>query len=156
MKDEALVSDYIGESRNLSALDDQDLEIREQVVRKIAKFHQLNPPIKRDIKDFYVLVFFQYWTQVGEWFDLEVKDGFLRSAAKRLNCDNLLKENLLLQEVEFVKNQTFAIQDKNLVFSHNDLTHGNLLFQERHKKVWFIDFDYSCYFYRGKSRKYAT
>lgn len=39
--------------------------------------------------------------------------------------------------------------DSPIVFSHNDLLYGNIIYDEEKGEAHFIDYEYGCYAFRG-------
>ncbi|XP_064480375.1 choline/ethanolamine kinase-like isoform X4 [Ornithodoros turicata] len=128
----------------------KDPEISYTIARKMAKLHVLHAPLVKEPT--WLFNNMQRWLDFAHSIKVDtiaVKDQHM--AVKMLTVD-------LAEEVRWLKD--FLLQANSpIVFCHNDLQEGNILymesteFQDEHSlkedNLVFIDFEYCAYNYRG-------
>lgn len=55
------------------------------------------------------------------------------------------KQELLVSALDFLRKRAIAYDKVELVFSHGDFQPGNVLVDQKSKKVWIIDWEYAAY-----------
>lgn len=149
---DAIVMEYVVGGEQLAEEHDRVEAIREEIARKLARFHAIRSPLGRNQHAEIIRQMFSVWMSV-ELIE-EVYQGVLRGHLERLGLPHLLATNLQA-EADFVHAAIRAADqaDPVIVFSHNDFNHLNLLVATdpatSQPTVRFIDFDFSTYFYRG-------
>lgn len=144
-----------------------------QLARLVARFHSLRPPISnkssatkqtkkfdktREIKAFQP-VFEKEYLKVLEQSSSELKENYCKSIQQSVNktihtlhsTDSIVKEfdvEKLMSECGRIVSEC----ESPLVFAHSDLNRSNRLINESLdengnpvKRIYLIDFDYSCY-----------
>ncbi|RKP26588.1 choline/ethanolamine kinase [Syncephalis pseudoplumigaleata] len=107
------------------------------IARKLARWHQVRIPGSVEAKLFPTL-----W----RWMD-EVPSEYNNAQTQ---ATYLEKINLPELKAELKQLQARLEQlDAPVVFAHNDLLAGNLIYNEEKDEVSFIDYEYGCYNYRG-------
>uniref|UniRef100_H2ZLV2 ethanolamine kinase n=1 Tax=Ciona savignyi TaxID=51511 RepID=H2ZLV2_CIOSA len=127
-------------SRTLCTTDLFEPSTSRHIARRIVEYHSLNMPVKKD-PSFIISKLLTYLENTKSAFfeDQHKQSMFLKLCA----CD-------IDSEVKFV-NRLISKQDV-VVFCHNDIQEGNLLYSDREcqgNPVQMIDFEYSSYNYRG-------
>lgn len=133
-------------ARALSCQELHDPEISSIIARKLAGVHTLQAPIKKEPK----------WLsdKMNKWLEYirtNITIDSLPEDRKEL-ASNLLSTNFEA-EVEWLRIQ-FPKVDSPVMFCHNDLQEGNILFPggaraEGDNRLVFIDFEYCSYNYRA-------
>ncbi|GJS09129.1 probable ethanolamine kinase isoform X1 [Tanacetum coccineum] len=108
-----------------------------EIAKQLKNFHQVDVPGSKEP---------QLWTDILK---------FLQSASN-LTFDDGEKQKLYMK-ISFEEVEAEISQLKELtghlnapvVFAHNDLLSGNLMFNDDERKLYFIDFEYASYSYRG-------
>ena len=75
----------------------------------------------------------------------------MKPVLESLALPHLLSHNIRA-EANYVRDAVLADPNPVLVFCHRDFNHPNILLQlsgPQQGEIRLIDFDYSCYFYRG-------
>jgi ethanolamine kinase len=86
------------------------------------------------------------WEKIEEWLDLVPESYNNEEKDKKIRqLGGLCK---LKKELKNLKNSLSKINSP-IVFTHNDLLSGNVIFNEKNDSIYFIDFEYSGYNYRG-------
>lgn len=148
---DAIVMEFVA-SEQLTEEHDKVESIREDIARKLARFHAIKSPMARNTHTETIRQMFTYWMS-QELID-QLYSGSIKGHLKRLKLPNFLSNSNLKAEADFVHAGIVAADSKAvLVFSHCDFNHLNLLVSENpttsQSEVRFIDFDFSTYFYRG-------
>ena len=74
-------------------------------------------------------------------------NGEVRQEIIKNNYELLAKYNVL-EEIPWLRKVIVEL-DSPIVLSHNDFNRRNILIREVDNEIFFIDFDWSCYSYRG-------
>lgn len=148
---DALVMSYLS-GRTLTPKDDHNIAIRKSIAKKLASFHALSVPIARNLHTERVINIFN--SRYDEKLIESLESGQLKASLQKHGLKNIL-ENDLSENVDFVRNSILRDENHQVVFSHCDFNHNNVLLSgDDENDVKFIDFDYSMYFYRGKNLIY--
>jgi len=132
-------------SRSLKTSELQDPEISCIIAEKLAQVHSLQVPISKEPA--WLFDTMNRWLQyIQRNIHLDVVPLNEKSKMKKLLSCNL--------ELEFDwLRKTLVKVGSPVVFCHNDLQEGNILINEMAKspedKLFFIDFEYCSYNYRG-------
>ncbi|XP_009611033.1 probable ethanolamine kinase [Nicotiana tomentosiformis] len=131
-----MVQSFI-DARTLTPSDMRNPKLAAEIAKQLRKFHQVEIPGSKEP---------QLWNDVLKFFrkasTLQFDDGEKKSKY----------ETILFQEVH---NEITALKELTnrlnapVVFAHNDLLSGNLMLNEDTGKLYFIDFEYGSYNYRG-------
>ncbi|OIT31034.1 PREDICTED: probable ethanolamine kinase [Nicotiana attenuata] len=131
-----MVQSFI-DARTLTPSDMRNPKLAAEIAKQLRKFHQVEIPGSKEP---------QLWNDVLKFFrkasTLQFDDGEKKSKY----------ETILFQEVH---NEITELKDLTnrlnapVVFAHNDLLSGNLMLNEDKGKLYFIDFEYGSYNYRG-------
>ncbi|CAG2170829.1 unnamed protein product [Oppiella nova] len=148
--DSGIISEFI-DGRYFSASDDHNPRAVELIAQNVAKLHSSEMPIPKDSTQ-------QLMTNVFEvWFDEKlmksIREGLVYDMIQKHKYETFLALDLL-DEMSWLR-QTIQELNSPVVFSHNDFNRKNILIRETNDKnsqnldLFFIDFDFSSYAYRG-------
>ncbi|KAJ6221871.1 hypothetical protein RDWZM_000416 [Blomia tropicalis] len=155
--DDCMINEYI-ESRTYSYEDDCDSQTVQQLAKTLAIVHSARPPISMNG--------FELFNKFFDDNEENENNPMISDTINKKYLDLLMKESEEIRnkyystfsEIDYKKINNFnkLLLDKiksPLVFSHCDFNRGNRLVQREPKtgksRVYLIDFDYSCFFYRG-------
>lgn len=131
------------ESRALKPSEVNNKHIRRGVAKSLAKLHKAkiegldeNPMLLKVLEE-------RTLTKVVE--EKAAKDIYSTVEQKWLNEILSLTSD---DEIYFLK-EILPRGRNSIVFSHNDLHSQNILLEEKSQKIMLIDYEYSCYNYRG-------
>ncbi|KAK1418502.1 hypothetical protein QVD17_27647 [Tagetes erecta] len=124
-------------ARTLDASDMREPKLAAEIAKQLKSFHQVDVPGSKEP---------QLWNDISKFF----------KKASHLTFDDCKKQNKY-KEISFKEVETEIIKLKELaghlnapvVFAHNDLLSGNLMLNDDEEKLYFIDFEYGSYSYRG-------
>ncbi|KAJ0751931.1 putative ethanolamine kinase [Helianthus annuus] len=124
-------------ARTLNASDMRKPKLAAEIAKQLKSFHQVDIPGSKEP---------QLWNDILK---------FLKKASY-LTYDDRKKQNMYKKisfkevETELIKLKELTGQlDAPVVFAHNDLLSGNLMLNDDEEKLYFIDFEYGSYSYRG-------
>ncbi|PWA76338.1 ethanolamine kinase 2 [Artemisia annua] len=124
-------------ARTLDVSDMSRPKIAAEIAKQLKSFHRVDVPGSKEP---------QLWTDIFK---------FLESASN-LTFDDGEKQKLYMtisfEEVEAEISQLKELTghlNAPVVFAHNDLLSGNLMLNDDERKLYFIDFEYGSYSYRG-------
>lgn len=121
----------------LSPSDMTKPKIVAEIARQLRKFHEVEIPGSKEP---------QLWSDILKFLDKA-------SALKFDDTDKQMKyDTISFNEVTDVIMELKDLTDllnAPVVFAHNDLLSGNLMLNEDEGKLYFIDFEYGSYSYRG-------
>lgn len=107
------------------------------IAKELRRLHDANIPISRKP---------EVWQSIHKFLDeasaITFSDEQKQQRFETISFDELKKEVNILQEV------TDSL-DSPVIFAHNDLLSGNIMYDQDAGKVHFIDFEYGSYNYRG-------
>ncbi|KAJ8531008.1 hypothetical protein K7X08_025739 [Anisodus acutangulus] len=131
-----IVQSFI-DARTLSPSDLRNPKLAAEIAKQLRKFHQVEIPGSKEP---------QVWNDVLKFFTkastLQFDDG-----EKKIKYEIILFEKVH-NEIIGLKELTDHL-NAPVVFAHNDLLSGNLILNEDKGKLYFIDFEYGSYNYRG-------
>ncbi|KAI8078200.1 kinase-like domain-containing protein [Gilbertella persicaria] len=114
----------------------------EWIAKKLARWHQVNLPqdFKSNTKKQTLWsTMFKWLEQVPEKYENpQIQSTF----EAQFNIKEIRSElEMLIQKLNQVNSP--------IVFSHNDLLYGNIIYDEEKQEANFIDYEYGCYAFRG-------
>ncbi|XP_051187640.1 probable ethanolamine kinase [Lolium perenne] len=124
-------------ARTLSPSDMREPRIAAEIAKQLHKFHQLDIPGSKEP---------QLWNDVFK---------FLKKASVLKFEDDEKQERYETISFREIKDEVKELKDLSdllhapVVFAHNDLLSGNLMLNDLEEKLYFIDFEYGSYSYRG-------
>nr|GLL27251.1 probable ethanolamine kinase isoform X2 [Ipomoea trifida]GMC92247.1 probable ethanolamine kinase isoform X1 [Ipomoea batatas]GMC93926.1 probable ethanolamine kinase isoform X1 [Ipomoea batatas]GMC95679.1 probable ethanolamine kinase isoform X1 [Ipomoea batatas]GMD83577.1 probable ethanolamine kinase isoform X1 [Ipomoea batatas] len=108
-----------------------------EIAKQLHKFHQVEIPGGKEP---------QLWHDIFKFFqkasNLEFDDSEKQRKFKTISFEEVHNEVNELKELTSHLNAP-------VVYAHNDLLSGNLMLNEEEGKLYFIDFEYGSYNYRG-------
>ncbi|KAK9055086.1 hypothetical protein SSX86_026166 [Deinandra increscens subsp. villosa] len=124
-------------ARTLEPLDLRKPKLAAEIAKQLNRFHQVKIPGSKEP---------QLWVDIFKFFE----------RASTLTFDDHEKQKRY-DSISFKEVHTELIKLKELtgrldapvVFAHNDLLSGNLMLNDDEEKLYFIDFEYGSYSYRG-------
>lgn len=131
-----MVQSFIN-ARTLSPSDMSNPKIASEIARQLRKFHQVEVPGSREP---------QLWIDVCKF--LEKAQTLKFDYSEKQARYEAISFNEIRDEVNDLKDLANLL-NAPVVFSHNDLLSGNLMLNETEEKLYFIDFEYGSYSYRG-------
>ncbi|KAJ0981087.1 hypothetical protein J5N97_009342 [Dioscorea zingiberensis] len=131
-----MVQSFIN-ARTLSATDMSKPEVAAEIAKQLQKFHQVEIPGSREP---------QLWNDIYKFYEKASELSF-EDPLKQAKYENIsFKE--VIEEVNTLKDLTNQL-NAPIVFAHNDLLCGNLMMNDAEGKLYFIDFEYGSYSFRG-------
>ncbi|XP_060175643.1 probable ethanolamine kinase isoform X2 [Lycium barbarum] len=131
-----IVQSFI-DARTLTPSDLRNPKLAAEIAKQLRKFHQVEIPGSKEP---------QVWNDVLKFFTkastLQFDDG-----EKKIKYETILFQEVHNEIIE-LKELTDRL-NAPVVFAHNDLLSGNLMLNEDKGKLYFIDFEYGSYNYRG-------
>ncbi|XP_043703118.1 probable ethanolamine kinase isoform X2 [Telopea speciosissima] len=131
-----MVQSFI-DARTLSPPDMRKPKLAAEIARQLRKFHQVQIPGSQEP---------QLWIDIFKFLEKASVLKFEDSEKQRM-YDTISFEEVGNAVVE-LKDLT-DLFNAPVVFAHNDLLSGNLMLNEDEEKLYFIDFEYGSYSYRG-------
>ncbi|CAG2103512.1 unnamed protein product, partial [Medioppia subpectinata] len=134
-------------SHYFNASDDLNPKTVALLAQKLAKMHSQDMPIPKDRTEVYMRMIFEEWLKEP---DIEsLRHGLVRREIQKNNLKTLMSTDLVA-EMAWVREVMVSLNSP-VVFSHNDLNRRNILVTNNNSDVdvYIIDFDWSCYMYRG-------
>ncbi|CAN6441867.1 unnamed protein product [Victoria cruziana] len=131
-----MVQSYIN-ALTLSQSDMRKPKLAAEIARKLRSFHQVEVPGSKEP---------QLWNDIFKFFDKASSLKFDQSD-KQMRYDKISFGNIK-DEINELKVLLHRL-DAPVVFAHNDLLAGNVMHNEDEDKLYFIDFEYGSYSYRG-------
>ncbi|THU67556.1 hypothetical protein C4D60_Mb05t25900 [Musa balbisiana] len=131
-----MVQSFIN-ARTLSPSDMGNCKIAKKIARHLHKFHQVAIPGSREP---------QLWNDIFKFLNEAMTIKFDDSEKQARY------ESISFQEIQAEINELKDLTDllnAPVVFAHNDLLSGNLMLNDNEGKLYFIDFEYGSYSYRG-------
>jgi len=116
--------------------------ISSAISARLRHFHSLSMPIPREP---------QLWSTLESWSARAAACRFddqpdKQRVVQRLNL-HTIKDELAWLRAAIARSP--AASQSPIVFSHNDLLSGNILWDEKAGRVTFVDYEYGSYSYRG-------
>ncbi|KAM3257534.1 hypothetical protein ACQJBY_049691 [Aegilops geniculata] len=131
-----VVSSFI-HARTLSPSDMKEPRIAAKIAKQLQKFHQVDIPGSKEP---------QLWNDIFK---------FLKKASVLMFEDNEKQKRYEKISFREIQDEVKELKDLSdllhapVVFAHNDLLSGNLMLNDLEEKLYFIDFEYGSYSYRG-------
>ncbi|XP_022930173.1 probable ethanolamine kinase isoform X1 [Cucurbita moschata] len=124
-------------ARTLEPSDIRKPELAAEIAKQLNKFHKVYIPGSTEP---------QLWNEIlkcyGKASALQFDDTEKQCIFDSISFTEIHNEILEIKEVT-------SLLDAPVVFSHNDLLSGNLMLNEEEERLYFIDFEYGSYNYRG-------
>ncbi|XP_059637985.1 probable ethanolamine kinase [Cornus florida] len=131
-----MVQSFIN-ARTLTPLDMRKPKLAAEIAKQLRKFHQVEVPGSKEP---------QLWNEIFKFFKkasgLKFDDNENQRKYETVSFKEVHTEVMELKELTSLLNAP-------VVFAHNDLLSGNLMLNDDEEKLYFIDFEYGSYNYRG-------
>lgn len=124
-------------ARTLAPSDMRIPKVAAEIAKQLHQFHQVEIPGSKEP---------QLWNDVFKFFNKASTLQFDDSEKQRKYLTVSFEE--VHHEVTELKELTGHL-NAPVVFAHNDLLSGNLMLNDNEGKLYFIDFEYGSYNYRG-------
>ncbi|CAO3622672.1 unnamed protein product [Mucor hiemalis] len=120
----------------------------EWIAKKLAKWHQVTLPQdtnnQHSIKP--VLKEQRLWKTMFKWLE-QVPEKYENGETQSI-FETRFDMKKIRTELDYLIGELEKL-DSPIVFSHNDLLYGNIIFDEQKEEANFIDYEYGCYAFRG-------
>ncbi|KDP32383.1 hypothetical protein JCGZ_13308 [Jatropha curcas] len=131
-----MVQSFIN-ARTLTPADMRKPKLAAEIARQLHEFHKVEIPGSKEP---------QLWNEIFKFYE----------NASILQFDDIEKQRIY-ETISFKEVYNEIVEIKGLtdrlnapvVFAHNDLLSGNLMLNDDENKLYFIDFEYGSYSYRG-------
>lgn len=124
-------------ARTLEPSDMRKPELAAEIAKQLNKFHKVYIPGSSEP---------QLWNEILKFYEkasaLQFDDTGKQSIYDTISFKEIHNEILEIKELTSLLNAP-------VVFAHNDLLSGNLMLNEEEGRLYFIDFEYGSYSYRG-------
>ncbi|KAL4304130.1 hypothetical protein GQ457_10G003250 [Hibiscus cannabinus] len=124
-------------ARTLTPSDMRKPKLASEIAKQLRRFHQVEIPGSKEP---------QLWIDLFKFFEkassLQFEDTDKQKIYETISFEEVHKEATQLKELTGLLNAP-------VVFAHNDLLSGNLMLNDEQEKLYFIDFEYGSYNYRG-------
>jgi len=131
-----MVQSFIN-ARTLIPSDMRNSKLAAEIAKQLHKFHQVEIPGSKEP---------QLWNDISKFYEkasgLEFDDIEKQRMYEAISFKEVHKEIFELKELAGHLNSP-------VVFAHNDLLSGNIMVNDEQEKLYFIDFEYGSYNYRG-------
>ncbi|KAM0974501.1 hypothetical protein FF1_017700 [Malus domestica] len=131
-----MVQSFIN-ARTLVPSDMRNPKLAADIAKELRRFHQVEIPGSKEP---------QLWIDMFKFFEkasaLEFDDNEKQKVYKTISFSEVHNEMIALKELTDRFNAP-------VVFAHNDLLSGNIMVNDEEDKLYFIDFEYGSYNYRG-------
>ncbi|XP_022143237.1 probable ethanolamine kinase [Momordica charantia] len=131
-----MVQSFIN-ARTLEPADFKNEKIAGEIAKQLNKFHQVNVRGPKEP---------QLWNDIFKFYEkasaLQFDDTGKQSIYDTISFKEIHNEILEIKELTGLLNAPE-------VFAHNDLLSGNIMLNETEGRLYFIDFEYGSYNYRG-------
>ncbi|XVE71431.1 hypothetical protein DITRI_Ditri10aG0149500 [Diplodiscus trichospermus] len=124
-------------ARTLTPSDMRKPKLVVEIAKQLRRFHKVEVPGSKEP---------QLWVDIFKFFETASALHFEDIDKQRVYETISFKE--VHREVTQLKELT-GLLNAPVVFAHNDLLSGNLMLNDEHDKLYFIDFEYGSYNYRG-------
>ncbi|KAE8701575.1 putative ethanolamine kinase [Hibiscus syriacus] len=112
-------------------------KLASEIAKQLRRFHQVEIPGSKEP---------QLWVDLFKFFEkassLQFEDTDKQKIYETISFQEVHKEATQLKELT-------GLLHSPVVFAHNDLLSGNLMHNDEQEKLYFIDFEYGSYNYRG-------
>ncbi|GMI89240.1 choline/ethanolamine kinase 4, embryo defective 1187 [Hibiscus trionum] len=124
-------------ARTLTPSDMRKPKLASEIAKQLRRFHQVEIPGSKEP---------QLWVDLFKFFEkassLQFEDTDKQKLYETISFEEVHEEATQLKELTGLLNSP-------VVFAHNDLLSGNLMHNDEKEKLYFIDFEYGSYNYRG-------
>lgn len=131
-----MVQSFIN-ARTFTPSDMRNPKFAAEIAKELRRFHQVDIPGSKEP---------QLWNDISKFYEkasgLEFDDIEKQRMYEAISFDEVHKEIVELKELA-------AHLNSPVVFAHNDLLSGNIMVNDEQEKLYFIDFEYGSYNYRG-------
>lgn len=111
------------------------------IAKRMAQMHKLKPDSNDISKEACI------WGKVEKFMEIMPKE--FSDDSKQARFEKLIKPfTVLKQNYQLLKAELEDL-NSNVVFAHNDLLLGNVIYNEKENTVTFIDFEYTAYNYQA-------
>ncbi|GAA5810138.1 hypothetical protein MFLAVUS_003557 [Mucor flavus] len=114
------------------------------IAKKLGKWHQVTLPEDHQVlkhkKDQ------KLWNTMFKW--LEQVPQKYQNPKTQSTFETRFDMNKIRAELDYLIAELEKLNSP-IVFSHNDLLYGNIIFNEEKEEASFIDYEYGCYAFRG-------
>lgn len=124
-------------ARTLTPSDMRKPKLAAEIAKQLRRFHQVEIPGSKEP---------QLWIEIFKFFQKASTLTF--DEDEKQNKYEIISFEEVHAEVIELKELTGRL-DSPVVFAHNDLLSGNLMFNDEEGKLYFIDFEYGSYNYKG-------
>ncbi|KAG6522741.1 probable ethanolamine kinase [Zingiber officinale] len=125
------------DARTLSPTDMRIPEIASEIARQLHRFHMVAVPGSTEP---------QLWNDLLKFLDKAAALKF-EDSGKQARYESISFPEIR-DEIDKLKDLT-TLLNSPVVFAHNDLLSGNLMLNDKEGRLYFIDFEYGSYSYRG-------
>ncbi|XP_074562658.1 putative ethanolamine kinase [Curcuma longa] len=125
------------DARTLSPSDMSIPEIASEIARQLHRFHMVAVPGSTEP---------QLWNDLLKFLDKAAALKF-EDTGKQARYESISFPEIRA-EIDKLKDLT-TLLNSPVVFAHNDLLSGNLMLNDKEGRLYFIDFEYGSYSYRG-------
>ncbi|KAK9268530.1 hypothetical protein L1049_000283 [Liquidambar formosana] len=131
-----MVQSFIN-ARTLTPSDMRKPKLAAEIAKQLHKFHLVEIPGSKEP---------QLWKDIFKFFEkassLKFDDSEVQKKYETISFEVIHGEVVELKELTSLFNAP-------VVFAHNDLLSGNLMLNDEEENLYFIDFEYGSYSYRG-------
>ncbi|KAL1566111.1 ethanolamine kinase [Salvia divinorum] len=131
-----MVQSFI-DARTLTPSDMRKPELVAEIAKQLRRFHEVEIPGSKEP---------QLWNDISKFFSraltLEFDDSEKQKKYEMVSFEEIN------QEINGLKAMTDRV-NAPVIYCHNDLLSGNLMLNDNDGKLYFIDFEYGSYNYRG-------
>lgn len=133
------VEEFFDSAKTLEPADLSNPQMQERIARELQKMHSLDIPMENSSPTLFVTM--------DKWFDVVAGIQF-DDEKKQTQLASIGIQDKIHGEIRWVKD-FLATVDSPVVFAHNDLLSGNILFRQYDDKILFVDFEYGSHNFRG-------
>ncbi|KAL3685860.1 hypothetical protein R1sor_003882 [Riccia sorocarpa] len=108
-----------------------------RIAKELRRLHETEAPFPKEP---------QLWADISRFMEKASTLSF--EDPKKNEIYQSIPFSELQEEIDELKRSSKSLEAP-IVFAHNDLLSGNVMYNEEEDKMYFIDFEYSTYNYRG-------
>ncbi|KAI4379459.1 hypothetical protein MLD38_005754 [Melastoma candidum] len=131
-----MVQSFI-DARTLTPADMSQPKVAAEIAKELHRFHRVDIPGSKEP---------QLWNDMFKFYE-KASNLTFDDTEKQRKYDTISFKEIHDELVE-LKALTSSL-NAPIVFAHNDLLCGNIMLNDEEEKLYFIDFEYSSYNYRG-------
>ncbi|KAG6553521.1 hypothetical protein Mapa_004433 [Marchantia paleacea] len=124
-------------ARTLTPSDISQPKVAARIARELRRFHEADTPMSKEP---------QLWVDISKFMSEASTVSF--EDPKKQETFESISFRELNDEIDELKRACDSL-DAPIVFAHNDLLAGNVMYNDETDKLYLIDFEYSSYNYRG-------